>query len=65
MANDNEPHTDDDNQVGPENACPTCHERDADQLVWDEAGERVTCSRCGTTYDPAAPAGAADPSTLN
>ena len=32
--------------------CPTCHEDRIDWLVWDEISETVTCSTCGTTYDP-------------
>ena len=58
MATEKETGTDGDNLVDPASSCPTCDERDADRLVWDAAGERVTCSRCGTTYDPAAHAGA-------
>ena len=44
----------DDNLVAPEDACPLCGERSADRLAWDEDGERVTCSMCGTVYKPGA-----------
>lgn len=40
-----------DNDVTPESACPTCGERDADQLVWLD-DETVRCARCGTEYQP-------------
>jgi len=33
-------------------ACPSCGERRVDCLVWDEAGEIVTCSTCGESYSP-------------
>jgi len=32
--------------------CPSCGEREADRLAWDEAGERVTCASCGREYAP-------------
>ena len=34
-------------------ACPTCHERDVDHLVWlaDDI-ERVQCQTCRTVYEP-------------
>lgn len=38
------------NTVPPSGVCPRCGEDDIDQLVWDDAGESVTCQRCGTNY---------------
>ena len=32
--------------------CPLCGEDDADRLVWQEDGETVRCSMCGTDYQP-------------
>jgi uncharacterized Zn finger protein len=37
--------------VREDDACPTCGERNPDQLVWIE-DERVECQRCGTIYIP-------------
>jgi len=39
------------NDVSPDFACPTCGERDADQLVWQDDAT-VRCARCGTEYQP-------------
>jgi formylmethanofuran dehydrogenase subunit E len=39
-------------RVLPEDQCPRCGERFIDRLVFDENGEIVTCSTCGTEYDP-------------
>jgi Zn ribbon nucleic-acid-binding protein len=34
-------------------ACPTCHERDVDRLVWlADDTERVECQTCKTVYEP-------------
>jgi hypothetical protein len=41
----------DDNRVDPEDCCPTCQERDADKLVWQDDGQ-VRCATSGTTYRP-------------
>ncbi len=40
------------NLVSVYDACPLCGERDADHLLWDDNGERVTCYSCGKTYTP-------------
>ena len=32
--------------------CPKCGNIAMDLLTWDEPCERVTCSLCGTTYEP-------------
>jgi hypothetical protein len=32
-------------------ACPTCHERDIDRLIWVD-GDCVQCQTCGTVYEP-------------
>ena len=34
----------------PKGICPRCGEEDHDALVWDEAGETITCQQCGTQY---------------
>ena len=39
------------NDVSPGFGCPTCSERDADRLVWQD-DETVRCVRCGTEYNP-------------
>ena len=41
----------DDNLVDPEECCPTCLERNADKLVWQDDGQ-VRCATCGTEYRP-------------
>lgn len=33
-------------------ACPACQESHIDMLVWDDDGEYVACSSCGTVYVP-------------
>jgi hypothetical protein len=33
-------------------ACPKCGERSTDSLVWQEEGETVHCTNCGTRYTP-------------
>ena len=38
--------------VGEQAACPVCGNRVMDELVWDKAGELVTCSKCGEVYKP-------------
>jgi Zn ribbon nucleic-acid-binding protein len=38
--------------VGDNASCPNCDEHRMDYLVWDEDGEAVTCSICGTEYVP-------------
>jgi hypothetical protein len=38
--------------VEPAAACPSCGERNADRLVWQEEDETVQCAGCGTTYRP-------------
>ena len=44
---------DDENLVGEDSACPQCHNRLVDALVWDEEyGEFVTCLDCGMVYGP-------------
>jgi len=45
---------DSDNLVRPEDACPNCGERDADELVWLDPpnDDRVRCANCGTEYKP-------------
>ncbi len=45
----------DSNLVDESDACPTCGERNKDQLLWDDDG-RVVCQVCRTTYQPAAQA---------
>ena len=40
------------NWVASDEACPTCGQRDADLLVWDEDGEQIRCTTCGTVYTP-------------
>ncbi len=40
--------------VAPGDACPACGERDCDLLIWDD-DDHVTCTRCGTRYDPLEP----------
>ena len=37
--------------VAAEDACPTCGQREVDELVWLD-DERVQCQRCHTTYRP-------------
>jgi len=37
--------------VSPDDACPTCGERDVDRLVWID-DDTVRCTMCGTEYDP-------------
>jgi hypothetical protein len=32
--------------------CPKCAECRIDRLCWDEQGERITCARCGLTFNP-------------
>jgi len=43
-------------QVGDEVAeadgCPRCGERSVDSLVWQDDGETVHCTNCGTRYTP-------------
>ena len=48
--------TNHDNLVRPEDACPSCGERDADRLVWLDPpnDDRVRCATCGTEYEPGA-----------
>lgn len=43
--------TTDENLVEPQDACPSCGERDTDRLIWLD-DERVECQACGTTYEP-------------
>lgn len=38
--------------VAPIDACPSCGERNADRLHWQD-DETVLCAVCGTTYNPA------------
>ena len=38
--------------VDEDSACPRCHNRLVDELVWDDHGEAVTCSLCGHTFEP-------------
>ncbi len=40
-----------DNLVEPNLGCPSCGERDADNLVWLN-DDRVECKTCGTEYTP-------------
>lgn len=40
------------NNVAPTEACPSCGERKADQLVWQDDDETVQCTGCGTQYRP-------------
>jgi hypothetical protein len=40
------------NHVTPAEACPSCGERNADRLVWQDDDETVRCVGCGTTYRP-------------
>lgn len=40
------------NRVDPAGACPTCGERHADRLVWQEEDESVRCAECGTKFPP-------------
>ncbi len=42
------------NRVDPAEACPTCGERTADRLVWQEDDETVRCAGCGTMFRPGA-----------
>mgnify|MGYP000210984190 CR=1 FL=1 len=44
---------DESNMVEPEDACPVCGQRDADELVWLD-DERVECQSCGKEYRPPA-----------
>lgn len=47
---DNHDHAD---LVSPDDACPTCGERDIDRLVWiDPGSDTVRCTLCGTEYQP-------------
>jgi len=43
-------------QVGDEvaeaDACPRCGERNVDNLVWQDDGQTVHCTNCGTRYTP-------------
>lgn len=32
--------------------CPTCGENRIDYLAWDDDGEVITCTNCGTKYVP-------------
>ena len=40
-----------DGMVTCENACPTCGERNMDNLIWIDDDE-VTCQTCKTIYQP-------------
>lgn len=42
----------DDNLVEPEDACPRCSERQVDNLIWIEDGQRVRCATCLNVYVP-------------
>ncbi|MCB9854644.1 MAG: hypothetical protein H6818_03075 [Phycisphaerales bacterium] len=46
LRNDDSP-----DRVGPENACPSCGEREINRLVWNEE-DQVECTTCGHVYDP-------------
>jgi hypothetical protein len=43
-----------DDLVAEADACPGCHERNVDNLVWDKDGQTVRCSTCGKQYTPPA-----------
>ncbi len=43
------------NLVCESDACPTCGQRDADELIWID-DDRVECQRCKTIYRPGAQA---------
>jgi len=47
------------NLVSPDDACPTCSERDVDRLVWID-DDTVRCAACGTKYQPLAKQGGGD-----
>ena len=40
-----------DGLVAETDACPKCHQRDADNLVWQDDGT-VKCTTCGKQYEP-------------
>lgn len=40
------------NLADPAGACPTCGERNADRLVWQEEDEMVRCAGCRTMFRP-------------
>lgn len=42
----------DDNLVEPDDACPRCGERHADNLIWIDDGQRVRCATCLNVYTP-------------
>ena len=41
-----------DNDVAPGDECPLCGEKDGHRLLWQEDGETVECTMCGTQYRP-------------